>query len=105
MALTNDYPFTERENGIGGVQRVYSLGSKWELSLINSPIAHRFPYAWEAALIWDSVICYSTALTSNVEVFQTGEETNEFIHLAAKYAKNFPEGPPSDTSVEESIDV
>jgi hypothetical protein len=54
-------------------------------------MAHSFPFAWEAAVLKfggediDDVrgsIRYDTELTSDVEVFSSDDETNEFIARA-----------------------
>ena len=90
--LTDNYLILERLNpGIGGVQRIYRFPSGYGLSLINSPMAHSWPFAWEAAVLRDvsedglsSELTYDTKLTSDVEIFSSDEEANEFIQLAAE---------------------
>jgi hypothetical protein len=67
MALTDRNLFTEKPHpsGIGGVQRIYKFTNGWKLSLVNSPIAHCFPFAWEAAVLSPSDgLCYDTPLTN-----------------------------------------
>ena len=84
--LTNEHLEVERSNSIGGVQRLYKFPNGWGLSLINSPMAHAYRYAWEAAVLApDGDIDYSTPLTADVEVFATDEDTNAFIHRARRY--------------------
>lgn len=84
MSLTNDYLEEERGNRIGGTQRIYKFPSGYGLSLINSPMAHAYPFAWEAAVLApDGQLSYDTPLTQDVEVFQTDDEANAFIQKAA----------------------
>lgn len=76
-----------------GTQRIYRYGD-WGLSLLNGPIIHSFAFAWEAAVLRfegeEFTLDYSTPLTSDVEVFQTDEEANEFIHRALDYFESLP---------------
>lgn len=87
MPLTDQNLKQERPNGsIGGVQRLYEFKGGWGLSLINSPMAHSYRYAWEAAVLSpDGSLNYKTPLTCDVEVFMSDEEANEFIERAAAY--------------------
>lgn len=81
MALTDENLVSERPH-LDGVQRRYQLGD-WSLSLINGPMAHFYPFAWEAAVFGpDGHLSYSTPLTSDVEVFSTDDEANAFIEKA-----------------------
>jgi hypothetical protein len=84
--LTNKNLESENPNEIGGINRVYRFSNGWGLSLINSPMAHAYKYAWEAAVLNpDGNLDYSTILTQDVEVFRTEVETNAFIEKARKY--------------------
>ena len=69
-------------SGIGGVQRIYRFPNGFGLSLINSPLAHTFSFAWEAAVLRDVsedgatfTLTYDTPMTRDVEVF-----ANEQFH-------------------------
>lgn len=85
MTLTDKYLEKERLNSIGGTQRLYKFPSGYGLSLINSPRAHAYTFAWEAAVLRpDGSIAYDTPLTEDVEVFSTVDEANEFIERAAR---------------------
>jgi hypothetical protein len=76
----------ERPHHWGGVQRFYRFSGGWSLSLINSPMAHAYPYAWEAAVLNpQGRLCYSTPLTGDVAIFATDEETLAFIRQAEAY--------------------
>lgn len=86
MALTKEWLKTERLNSIGGVQRIYDMGHGWTLSAINSPMAHSYAYAWEFAVVGpEGVLEYGTELTSDVEVFSTDAEAEEFLRRARAY--------------------
>jgi hypothetical protein len=93
--ITNDDLILERSNPIGGIQRIYRYG-QYGLSLVNAPILHSYPFAWEAAVLeFDSneadadwKLNYTTEMTSDVEVFQTDDETNSFIRRAKIYFGN-----------------
>jgi hypothetical protein len=86
---------TGRTSSIGGEQRIYRWGD-YGLSLINSPMAHSYPFAWEAAVIkfegdGDKFsLNYETPLSDDVEVFSTVKETNEFIAKARDYFTSKP---------------
>ena len=80
--LTNENLESQKKH-LGGVQRIYKIG-KYKLSLVNAPVLHSYPFAWEAAIIKDGNLDYSTPLTSDVEVFETETEANEFIQKAFK---------------------
>jgi hypothetical protein len=83
MSLTDKYLERERPH-LNGVQRLYKFASGFKLSLVNSPMLHAYPFAWEAAVIGpDGDITYSTPLTDDVEVFQSDDEANAFIERAA----------------------
>jgi hypothetical protein len=92
--LTNEHLVEEKSNSIGGVQRVYRVGN-WGLSLINSPMAHSFPFAWEAAVTkYDEEggfgLTYATPLTSDVEVFYTEQEAEDFLARAFAWFNDHP---------------
>ena len=93
--LTYDGLVEELPNPIGGVQRLYRWGD-WGLSLINSPMAHSYPFAWEAAVLhWEGKnfsLDYSTELTDDVEVFESDDEANAFI---ARARASFTTGLPA----------
>jgi len=88
--LTNEGLIKEREHpsGLGGVQRIYRFGD-YGLSLINTPMAHAYPFAWEAGVLkfkgdnWE--LTYDTELSDDVEIFSTEEEANEFILKAKEH--------------------
>ena len=68
------------------MQRIYRFVNRYGVSIINDPILHSYPFAWEAAVIKfvedegePFHLCYDTPLTSDVEVFHSNEETNEFL--------------------------
>jgi hypothetical protein len=89
--LTDENLVLERPHDIGnGVQRVYRSKSGYGLSAVNPQILRSYPFAWEIAVLKDVskdgkefTLDYSTPLTSDVEVFSSDEEANEFIHRAA----------------------
>lgn len=90
--ITDDWLIHSSPNEIGGEHRIYRFRDGHGLSLINSPMAHSYPYAWEAAVLLgvsddgsSEGLDYSSPLTSDVEVFFTDEETNAFIARAAEY--------------------
>jgi|ERR1051325_457939 hypothetical protein len=77
---------------IGGEQRIYRFADGHGLSLINSPMAHAYPFAWEAGVLKNvkpdgsfDGLTYDTPLSQDVEVFDTDEEANDFIHRAAEH--------------------
>lgn len=89
--LTDEHLLIERPNDIGAVQRIYRFPSGYGLSAINAAMAHSYPFAWEIAVIKGvkengrhDGLCYDTALTDDVEVFDTVDEANEFIERAAR---------------------
>lgn len=83
--ITNDYLDLERSHPCGGVQRLYKFKSGYGLSVVNSPMLHFYPFAWEAAVMNPKgYLDYETELTSDVVVFFSDDEANEFIHKAAK---------------------
>lgn len=90
MSLTNENLVEERPHpiGLGGVQRIYRFKNGWELSLVNTPMLHHYPFAWEAAVMDSSGLRYDTPLTSDVEVFDSDEEANAFIKKAQNYFEN-----------------
>lgn len=93
MALTNDCLLLERPNrGVGGSQRVYRFKGGHGLSVINSPMAHAYPFAWEIAVVKNVTddgdfdgLDYSTGLTEDVEVFMNDDDANDFIARAKNH--------------------
>lgn len=90
MALTDENLVHEREH-LDGVQRFYRVG-RYGLSLVDAPMLHAYPFAWEAAVAdfgsedgekWS--LTYDTPLTSDVEVFDTEEEASAFIAKAFEW--------------------
>ena len=94
--ITNKALLLERPhpNDLGGVQRLYKLGNGYGISLVNSPMLHSYPFAWEAAVVsniqdngeFDS-LSYDTPLTSDVEVFKNDDDANAFIERAIEWGK------------------
>lgn len=89
--LTNENLLIERAHpgGLGGVQRIYKFKNGNGLSVVNSPMLHVYPFAWEAAVITGvddegdfEGLTYNTELTDGVEVFSDDNEANEFIKKA-----------------------
>ena len=100
--ITKAHMVEEKPNAIGGVQRLYRVGN-WGLSVIDSPMAHSFRYAWEAAVLkydadgnWH--LTYDTPLTQDVEVFFNDDEANEFLDRAFAW---FEANPAEATPVAE----
>jgi hypothetical protein len=89
--LTDDNLLVERDSGVSGTQRIYRFKNGMGLSLVNGPMLHSYPFAWEAAVLegvredggFDR-LSYSTPLTKDVEVFESEDEANEFIQRAAQ---------------------
>lgn len=88
MALTDENLVEERAHFGDGVQRVYRVG-RYGLSLVNAPMLHNYPFAWEAAVTdygtpdgaaWK--LTYATPLSSDVEVFSTEDEAAAFLAKA-----------------------
>jgi hypothetical protein len=88
MTLTDKNLVQERNGGIAGTQRIYRVG-EYGLSLVNGPMLHSYPFAWEAAVTKyrgdDWSLTYETPLTSDVEVFGTDREANAFIKRAFEW--------------------
>jgi hypothetical protein len=70
----------------GGTQRLYRFKNNYGLSVVNGPALHIYPFAWECAVIqFDGEdnetfdLCDATALKGDIAVFDTDEETNQFI--------------------------
>ena len=89
--ITDKYLIHEVPNPAGGVSRIYRFKSGMGLSLINAPIAHFYPFAWEAAVTrgvkddgTSEGLDYSTPLTEDVITLKSDEEANAFIEKAAK---------------------
>ncbi len=86
--LTDDMLKEERPHPLGGVQRIYALPNAYALSLTDTPLAHAYEFAWEAAVFGiDGHLTYATPLTSDVEVFFTDEQANDFIARAKAWAE------------------
>lgn len=88
-------------NEIGGQQVIFRWKSDYGLSCVNSPMLHHYPFAWEVAVLKfkkevkdarDFEIKYDTGLTENVEVFETVEETREFVQEAYRLLGGIEEG-------------
>ena len=81
--ITDLHLLSEEPHPAGfGTLRKYRYKNRG-LSLINGSIFHSYPFAWEAAVLdEDGHLDYTTPLTSDVEVFSTDEEANEFIERA-----------------------
>lgn len=88
--ITDEHLLLSRENpGLGGDQRIYKFKNGYGLSLINSPMAHHYPFAWEAAVIagvrddgtFDRIE-YETDL-GDIHVFDSDDKANDFIFRAA----------------------
>ena len=67
------------------------------LSVINTPSAHIYEFAWEVAVIkaapqkkFAYEIYYNNILTDNIEVFSTDDEANIFIEKAFKVLEKLP---------------
>ncbi len=78
-----------------GVQRIYKLNNGYGLSVVNPPVLRSYPYAWEIAVLKlldekgeEFELNYETPLTSDVEVFSTNSEANEFIRKAIEWSSN-----------------
>ena len=74
---------------LGGRQHVYRFADGHGLSVVDSPMLHSFPFAWEIAVLSGVSedgehfkLDYSTELTCDVEVFGTTSEANAFIQKA-----------------------
>lgn len=79
-----------KTKGFSGTQRLYRFKNNYGLSLVNTPILHPYPFAWEAAVIQfdhsesdEFCIVYETELTNDVVVFGSDEGANAFIERAA----------------------
>lgn len=91
MALTNENLVSERKHFGGGVQKIYRFANGFGLSVVNSPILHSYPFAWEIAVVKNLTedgnsfdLTYDTPLTNDVEVFMDSATANDFIEHAAK---------------------
>lgn len=103
MALTDKNLVSERQAGISGTQRIYRVGD-YGLSLVNGPMLHGYPFAWEAAVLdfrgdgKHFELTYATPLSNDVEVFQTDEAANAFIERAFTWFKQ--QQPAADAIVQ-----
>lgn len=76
-----------RPHRIGNEQVIYALPNGYELSCVNSPMLHAYPYAWEIAVFdKNGALTYDTPLTDDVEVFGSDDEANSFIIHAIQWA-------------------
>lgn len=89
--ITDKYLLKEREHPSGGVQRLYRFATGYGLSAVNSENLNAFPFAWEITVLENMTedgeeynLTYNTLLADEVKIFETDEETNEFILCAAK---------------------
>lgn len=83
--ITEKWLVKKQAGLMGGDQCIYKFPSGWGLSLINSPAVHCYSFAWEAAVLNpQGRLDYGTALTEDVEIFDTDDEANEFIEQAAR---------------------
>jgi hypothetical protein len=99
MALTSKNLVSE-EPHLGGVQRIYKFKNGWGLSLVNSSRIHAYTFAWEAAVLNpDGELSYDTAITLDIEVFHSDEETNAFI----KKARNYFEMSDEECKIQEAL--
>lgn len=87
--LKDDFLVTERPHPLGGIQRIHRFPDGHGLSIVNSPMLHAYPFAWECAVLENVSedgnsfeLTYDTDLTSDVEVFDTDQEMNSFIDRA-----------------------
>ena len=87
MPLTDDGLTLQRDN-FDGVQRIYELPNGYSVSMVNAPIFHVYPYAWEAGVLGpDGMLSSDTPLTDSVEVFYTDDEANAFLLRAFEWAR------------------
>ncbi len=87
----------ERDDSVmgGGVVRVYRLPNGYGLSALNTPLAHRFLYAWEFAVLEPDPsdptgfgdVVFDTPLTSTVKICRTDAEAEEFLREAVCWAE------------------
>lgn len=90
--MTNEGLLLTRHSGIAGEQRLYRWGD-WGLSVVNGPMLHAYSFAREAAVLYftdkrglnDFELCYSTPLTSDVEIFHSDEDADAFVIRAREY--------------------
>ncbi len=75
--------------GLGGRQLIYRFKDGHGLSVVNSPLLHNYPFAWEIAVLENVSedgnkfsLTYDTSLTTDVEVFQTETAAAAFIRKA-----------------------
>lgn len=95
----------ERDDAVmeGGVVRTYRLPNGYGLNGINSPLAHRYPFAWEFAVLEpdpsDSSgfgdVVFDTPLTSTVRICRTMDDAESFLRQAVQWAESFELMPES----------
>ena len=86
----DDIPIATERKRLDGVQRIYALPNSdtYCVSLVNAPMLHDYPFAWEAAVLRsDGSLCYDSPLTQDVEVFQTDDDAAAFVLLAFAWAR------------------
>lgn len=86
--MLTDKNLIDTRSHLGGTQRIYRNG-RYGLSLINAPMLHSYPFAWEAGVFdygsadgKNGRLTYDTPLTNDVEVFDSEAETQDFIDKA-----------------------
>ena len=90
MALADRNPAKTRPN-LDGIQHVFDLPNGYGLSFINAPMAHAYPYAWEAGVFGpNGKLTYDTPLTNDVEVFDTEADAEAFLDKALAWAATVP---------------
>lgn len=91
--LTDKNLLIERDHpNLSGIQRIYRFPCGNGLSIVNSQELHYYPFAWEAAVLFDvsddgdfERINYDTDLTDDVVVFFEDDEADNFISKAESY--------------------
>lgn len=90
--LTDENLVLERPAN-NGTQRLYRVG-KFGVSMVNASILHRYPFAWEAAVLeFDSPtslrfkLISDTPLTTDGEVFMSDAEANRFLTKSFRWMK------------------
>jgi hypothetical protein len=80
----------------GGIVRRYRLPNGYGLNGINTPLAHRFPYAWEFTVLDPDEshssgfgdVTFDTPLTSSVVICRTERDAAAFLARAVAWAKS-----------------
>lgn len=79
MLKFQEFKTSEKVDILGITRLRFNFPNGYTASVIKGAILHCFPFAWEVAVLKDGVIDYTTPLTTNVEVFENDDETNEFL--------------------------